>query len=70
MVITRYVTEKPDTFMVVGLLVVRKEVNPFTGESGVGFDCRIGDVDEPIDISRYLEQFSGSKSRVNDKEEN
>lgn len=62
--VRRYVGEKPATYRVIGLVIIKPQVDLDSGEMGMDLDLRMGDLDDPV---KFLSFFHyAQKSLVTD----
>ncbi|MFS0558556.1 hypothetical protein [Brevibacillus sp. 179-C9.3 HS] len=53
--VQRYIAEKPSTYRVIGLVMVKPQVDCDSGQMGIDFDLLIGDIDEPVNFLSFFQ---------------
>ncbi|USK62176.1 hypothetical protein [Peribacillus asahii] len=54
-VFNRYVSNEPSTYLIIGLMTMTTRNVILTGEEAHTFDGRMGCLDEPVDVTPFLE---------------
>ncbi|WP_419879502.1 hypothetical protein [Brevibacillus centrosporus] len=62
--VRRYVGEKPATYRVIGLVIIKPQVDLDSGEMGMDLDLRMGDLDDPVKFLSFFHH--AQKSLVSD----
>lgn len=52
--VRRYVGEKPATYRVIGLVIIKPQVDRDSGEMGMDLDLRMGDLDDPVKFLSFF----------------
>lgn len=55
-IIKRFLGKEASEYAVIGLLVMKSEVDSFTGSITYEMVCRLGDVTNPVSFLPFLEQ--------------
>jgi hypothetical protein len=59
--IQRYLGEEASEFVVVGLMVVKAEVDSFSGSITHAMVCRLGNIKNPVNFLPFLEQAQSER---------